>query len=384
MAYRIRDSEYISTSDYSSSSEEEISQRIGSHGSRRYSQEQSTSACNEDLKSFHFPKHRRLRPIPYSRKRKFQGNRYPMGTAICTSSTDDPSQSALEFQEMSTPASRKLKFTFAKRKTVKSIIPVSSTDDDTVSMQQVSPIEGNLLISSTVLKNILTQTALCRSCQEGKLKLYNKSDIRSGCAIYIMIRCLKCFVSKTFRTVSGKFKSTITVGNTQIKKRNEIDFSSVLGGRLVGLGWQSLKFYHAILGITQPCASNLFSETLHSLVIAAEVSRCSMDRARDSLKTLLGIDSSVTQFKAMASYDGSNQQRGGKAGGGHSRYCFVAAISTDTKQVLSYGIAYNSCPLCTEYANRLHDGKISSNDYQIFLEKHKLTCPAKFSHLSSV
>ena len=68
-------------------------------------------------------------------------------------------------------------------------------------------------------------------------------------------------------------------------------------------------------------------------------------------------------------------------GGGHSRYCFTAAISTDTKQVVSYGIACNSCPLCTEYANKLRDDKISFNDYEVWLEKHKLTCPAEFSHL---
>ena len=154
---------------------------------------------------------------------------------------------------------------------------------------------------------------------------------------------------------------------------------------MVGLGWQSLKFYHATLGIPPPCSSNIFNETLRSVAIAAEeIVRCSMDRARDSLKTLLGIDPSVSQFRAMASYDGSYQQRGGKAGGGHSRYCFAAAISTDNKRVLSYDIACNSCPLCTEYANRLRDGKISSTDYQVLLEKHKSICPAKLSHLSSV
>ena len=386
MAYRIRDSAYIPRDNSSSSeSEEEMIQSIGYHHSSTHSQELTTPACNNDLKCFHFPMPRKTsRPIPYTRKRKFHGNRHTKGIASCTDSTD-ASQSAPELQDLSTPASRKLEFPFAKRKANKSVIQVSSTDDDTVSMQKVSPIEGNLLISSTILQNVLTEMALCSSCQEGNLKLYNKSGIRSGCSMYIIMRCEKCFVSKTFWTLSGKFQSNITVGNTQIKKRNEYIFSSVLGGRLVGLGWQSLKFYHSTLGIPQPCASNVFNETLRSIAIAAEeIAHCSMERARDSLKTLLDIDSSVTQFKAIASYDGSYQQRGGKAGGGHSRYCFAAAISTDNKRVLSYGIACNSCSLCTEYGNRLRDGKILSSDYKVWLEKHKLTCPAEFSHLSSV
>ena len=90
---------------------------------------------------------------------------------------------------MATPASCKLDFPFAKRKATKSFIPVSSTEDDTVSMQEVSPIEGNLLISSTVLQDALTQMAVCSSCREGNLRLHHKSGIRSGSAMYVMIRC---------------------------------------------------------------------------------------------------------------------------------------------------------------------------------------------------
>ena len=93
-----------------------------------------------------------------------------------------------------------------------------------------------------------------------------------------------------------------------------------------------------------------------------------MNNARDALRTHLKIDLSDSQFRALASYDGSYQQRGGKAGGGHSRYCFAAAISTDAKQVSSYGIACNSCSLCTEYKNKLRDGKISSAEHEGWLQ----------------
>ena len=96
------------------------------------------------------------------------------------------------------------------------------------------------------------------------------------------------------------------------------------------------------------------------------------------------VDPCTSQFRALASYDGSYQQRGGKAGGGHSRYFFAAAISTDTNQVLSYGIACNSCPLCTEYGNKLCDGRISPSEHDSWFQNHKLTCPAEFAHLSSV
>ena len=190
------------------------------------------------------------------------------------------------------------------------------------------------------------------------------------------------FHLQIFWTVSGKFQAKIKVGEHQIKKRNELIFSSILGGRLVGMGWQSLKLYHAALGIPQPCSSEIFNEALGSVaLVAEELARCSMENARDTLKEFLKVDPCTSQFRALASYDGSYQQRGGKAGGGHSRYCFAAAISTDTNQVLSYGIACNSCPLCTEYGNKLCDGRISPSKHDSWFQNHKLTCPAKFAHL---
>ena len=87
---------------------------------------------------------------------------------------------------------------------------------------------------------------------------------------------------------------------------------------------------------------------------------------------------------AIASYDGSYQQRSGKSGGGFSRYCFAAAISTNNGQVLSYGIAPNSCKLCNEYENLLITGQITKKDLSAWNASHSKVCTATYRDYSSV
>ena len=146
-----------------------------------------------------------------------------------------------------------------------------------------------------------------------------------------------------------------------------------------------MKLYNATLGLLPSCNSKVFNHAVKSLAVAAEeIDKRSKNNARDNLRTLMKIDPSQSHFQTIASYDGSYQQRGGKAGGGHSRYCFAAAISTETNQVISYGIACNSCPLCTESQNKLRHGEMTQSEFDIWNEKHKATCPAECAHLSSV
>ena len=289
MAYSSKDSICIPFND--SSSEEEMNISLESMESTMF-EEATTPACNKDFQEFHFTKPKSERFSYAKRKRKFHGNRFPNVLGVSGSKSTKAFQSVPESQEISTSASRKLEFPYPKRQTTKSTILVSNTDDGTsVTTQKVTHIEGNLIISSNILQEALTQMAVCSSCQISKLKLYHRSGVRSGCAMYLIMRFEKCFVSKSFWSVSGKFKSKITVGENQLKKRNEMIFSSVLGGRLIGMGWQSLKFYHATLGIPQPCNAEIFIETLKTVAIAAEeIARCSMEKARNNLKSFLQID----------------------------------------------------------------------------------------------
>ena len=64
-----------------------------------------------------------------------------------------------------------------------------------------------------------------------------------------------------------------------------------------------------------------------------------------------------------ASYDGSYQKRGGKAGGGFSRYCFSSAIEIDSGKIIAYDVACNSCQRCTELLHKFRADKLSSLEY---------------------
>ena len=96
---------------------------------------------------------------------------------------------------------------------------------------------------------ILEEMAVCRDCEVGKLELFDRGT-KASCASLLMIRCKKCYISKSFWSVSGKFgkkKLSLPEGDTHISKRNDMVYSSVLGARLVGLGNEKLKLYHASL-----------------------------------------------------------------------------------------------------------------------------------------
>ena len=45
---------------------------------------------------------------------------------------------------------------------------------------------------------------MCRDCEVGKLELFD-CGTKASCASLLMIRCRKCYISKSFWSVSGKF-----------------------------------------------------------------------------------------------------------------------------------------------------------------------------------
>ena len=104
----------------------------------------------------------------------------------------------------------------------------------------------------------------------GELQLLN-SGTKAGCATYLMLRCSHCGVSKSFWSVSGRFGSHNEVeSGKQVSKRNATVYASVLGGRLIGVGCESLSLYHACLGIPSCPAGSTFSEVEVDILTAAE------------------------------------------------------------------------------------------------------------------
>lgn len=181
------------------------------------------------------------------------------------------------------------------------------------------------------------------------------------------------------------WSSKINVGNEVIPKRNSLVYSSILGGRMIGIGLKPLQFYHASLNIPQPPLASVFQDAQKSILIATEqLAIKSMEIARSDLAGFLGVSTSEKYINAVASYDGAYQQRAGTSGGGHSRYCFSSCDSVNIAKVLSYEVSCNSCSQCSKYENKLSDEKITSDEFIAWQSNHQTICPAPFSELASV
>ena len=226
--------------------------------------------------------------------------------------------------------------------------------------------------------------AACRKCQLGTLELYQKPHHLS-CATQLMFRCAKCFATRTFWSVSGYFRSSIQLGDKKISKRNDIMYSSVLGGRLAGIGEPNLRLYHAAMNIPPPPTGPSFQRIQKDLLIAAEyVANMSMMEAKIGLESILGINPLTNCVHAVVSYDGAYQIRSKKGGGGYSPYCFASAISVDTGKVVAYDVACNNCRVCNMYASKLRENEMTEEEHHNWYLEHQSNCPAKYSEYASV
>ena len=95
-------------------------------------------------------------------------------------------------------------------------------DDHVLGDADVLPVRGNAVFDLVNLVDVLAQVSVCHSCQMGRLELYDKG-LRASCANYLMFRCSKCYTTKCFWSVSGKFpKTSLTIGGVKIPKRNDM------------------------------------------------------------------------------------------------------------------------------------------------------------------
>ena len=326
---------------------------------------------------------------PKRKMYKFQGNQFTKeghanyaGKLVRVSTTTSESVRVPSISS-DTMASRKLDFGSASSLPTKIIIEVRSPEGKKEAVD-VLPVTGNIILNIESFLSILGEVAVCRNCQLGTLELYQK-PYHLSCATQLMSRCTQCLANRTFWSVSGYFRSNIQMGDKQISKRNDIMYSSVLGGRLVGMGEPNLRLYHACMNIPPPPTGPSFQRIQKDLLIASEyVANYSMMRAKIELENIYGINPLTNSVHAVVSYDGAYQIRSKKGGGGYSPYCFAAAISVETAKVLSYDVACNTCRQCNMYANKLRDGELSEEQHHQWFLEHQSTCPAKYSEYASV
>ena len=335
----------------------------------------------------------RLYKTNKARKRKFQGNRHTSEIVLknnleredCLDEEKFVHVKPISNKNVDTVAGRKLVYREGEKQESICLEVCEDSDDYDVTPKDVYAVQGNYVIDLNSFSSILREVAMCRACEVGSLELFD-SGKKESCSTFLILRCNSCHYSKSFWSVSGTFgKSSVSVSSSKIRMRNDMVYSSILGGRLVGIGLDKLSLYHAALNIPSPPSRYIFSSAQRNILVGAEqVARESMDRARMELESIYKLVSLNNRVHCVASYDGAYQLRSGKSGGGFSRYCFSSAISVNSGKVLSYDVACNSCPSCNEFELKLNKKQISESDYRVWVENHKSICPAQYSEFASV
>ena len=270
----------------------------------------------------------------------------------------------------------------APMKTPESIQP-ELRNEEKFTPAETPACNSNIVMNLVQFQQVLDSMAKCSRC-DGRLELAETGK-SSGCASYLSLKCHKCDSCRKFWSVSGHSKGKLSIGCSQIPKRNSMVFCSVLAGRLMGVGWQKLHLYHSILNIPGPASSRNFRIVQADILVAANATAIeSMLNARDQIRSIMNIDATCEFVSTVGTFDGAYQQRSGKSGGGFSRYCFAAAIIAQTGKVISYYIGCNSCAMCTRINNRYLCQSITQEEFDIQKELHKPVCPAEYSDLSSV
>ena len=119
-------------------------------------------------------------------------------------------------------------------------------NDDDVTTKDVNAVHGNYVIDLNSFSSILREVAICTTCELGNLELFD-SGKKESCAIFLILRCNSCYYSRSFWSVHGTFgKQSLSVNDYKIRMRNDMVYSSKLGGRLVGINLEKLSLNHAI------------------------------------------------------------------------------------------------------------------------------------------
>ena len=258
--------------------------------------------------------------------------------------------------------------------------------DDTKGESQASlasPENENIIISTKMIENLINENLICRFCKKGPVELLESFSVL-GFARHLYLRCSNCFNVKYNYSISRRFRNKISVGESSVSKRNDSVYQAVLGTRLAGIGKISLDFVSCSLGLGTSVSFSTFSEVNRDLLVVAEyIASISMNEAVEQMKSREGV-SFDEKVHATVSYDGGYQKRGCKFGGGFARYGFVAAIDIVSGKVVSFDVACNSCPKCSELRHLFRKKELTSENYNLALEKHHKNCPANYRDFTSV
>ena len=243
---------------------------------------------------------------PKARKRKFQGNQHTLKTVIKNNLENEGCLDEEEVVPM-VPISNKNVDTVAGRKLVyreeekRKSICLEMCDDDDVTPKDVYAVQGNYVIDLNSFSSILREVAMCRACEVGSLELFD-SGKKESCSTFLILRCNSCHYSKSFWSVSGTFgKSSVSVSSSKIRMRNDMVYSSILGGRLVGIGLDKLSLYHAALNIPSPSSRYIYSSAQRDIIVGVEQVARENDRATTSSSSSSETDTTTSSSSCSSS-----------------------------------------------------------------------------------
>ena len=306
---------------------------------------------SKTLEYFHFTD---TSEVDTTRKRK-AASRKTTSKVVKTAPSEDfsiPQSSMRSF----TPSEKKLGSKSLKVPVPTFTIDVQSEDESIVS-QKVRKAEGNYVIEIASLVIALRKVSVCRKCQRSELDIFEDASTRIPSASCLLIRCGYCKTYQTLWSVSGQFgqpKDTLSAGEGVPAKWNQMEIAVVLGSRMVGIGYESLKMYHAILDIPAPPSKPRFDKILMEMISVAETTAIeSMDNAKQALVKEHSVNSSQ-DLKIVASFDGAYLKKGK-----NSHLCFASMICVESCRVLAYDICNNLCAKCKAMNEKLDNQTIN-------------------------
>ena len=253
-------------------------------------------------------------------------------------------------------------------------------DGNKATNKEVSPVYGEYIVDLSNMVATFAEIASCKTCH-GELELFEMKSTTT-CSSKLMFRCKECLLAKSFWNVGKCEEEKPTPVDTSDSKRkyNRLDYSSVLAGRIIGLGIAKLKHFHGLMNIPPPPISGNSYSILKDLVIVAnKVAEQSMDKAKEELALKFGIDGNTKCVHSPISFDGAYSKATKPSIG--SKYCFASAVANATGKVVAYKMASNRCKQCTHFQSQFEEGKISQDNEE--WNSHKGNCQTTHHGIAS-
>ena len=328
---------------------------------------------SKPLESFHFTD---TSKVDTTRKRK-AASRKTTSKVVKTTPSEDFSIPQSSMHSL-TASEKKLGTKSIKVPVPTLTIDVQSEDESIVSLK-VRKVEGNYVIEIASLVSALRKISVCRKCERSELDIFEDASTRIPSASCLLIRCDHCQIYQRLWSVSGHFgqpKGTLSAGEGVPAKWNQMEIAVVLGSRMVGIGYESLRMYHAILDIPAPPSKPRFDKILMDMIGVAEMTAVeSMDNAMQALVQERSVNSSQ-DLKIVASFDGAYPKKGKS-----SHLCFASMICVNSGRVLAYGICNNLCAKCKAMNEKLDNQMINKEEYDYWKISHSSDCTANYSLL---